>query len=134
MKLIICLDERNGMMFNRRRQSRDEQVICDILTHIGGGKLHISTYSTSLFPEVAPVAVSPNPIAACAAEGYCFLEDIDPSAQIDLFSELVIYRWNRHYPADTIFSADLSGFHKVLTHDFPGTSHKKITKEVYQRK
>ena len=134
MKLIICLDERNGIMFNHRRQSRDEQVIFDILNHIGDNKLHIRNYSASLFPEGATITVSNDPVANCGVHDYCFLEDINPSAVIDQFSELVIYRWNRHYPADAVFSADLSAFHKVLTQDFTGRSHKNITKEVYQKK
>ena len=27
MKVIVCVDDNNGMMFNNRRQSRDEKVI-----------------------------------------------------------------------------------------------------------
>ena len=33
MKLIICVDDNNGMMFNRRRQSKDREVRHDILAY-----------------------------------------------------------------------------------------------------
>ena len=31
MKLIVCLDDKNGMMFNKRRQSRDRVLIENVL-------------------------------------------------------------------------------------------------------
>ena len=31
MKLIVCLSEGNGMMFNNRRQSRDRVLIADMV-------------------------------------------------------------------------------------------------------
>ena len=31
MTVIVCLDNANGMMFNHRRQSRDANVVKDIL-------------------------------------------------------------------------------------------------------
>ena len=30
MQIIVCLDTKNGMMFNHRRQSRDREVLNDI--------------------------------------------------------------------------------------------------------
>gem|GEM_PF-5722604 len=31
MDVFVCLDDRNGMLFNHRRQSRDREVIRDVL-------------------------------------------------------------------------------------------------------
>ena len=39
MKIIVCLDDNSGMMFNRRRQSRDRVVIDDIIACAQGGEL-----------------------------------------------------------------------------------------------
>ena len=52
MIIIACVDERNGMMFNRRRQSRDSAVCGDILRECGGKKLYMNTYSGKLFGDV----------------------------------------------------------------------------------
>ena len=49
MTVIVCLDNANGMMFNHRRQSRDANVIKDILKTINGASLLIAPYSASLF-------------------------------------------------------------------------------------
>lgn len=46
--------------------------------------------------------------------------------------ELVLYRWNRSYPGDVTFPWPLTGWKLVETADFPGTSHEKITEEVYR--
>ena len=45
--------------------------------------------------------------------------------------ELVLYRWNRSYPGDVTFPWPLTGWTLMETADFPGTSHEKITEEVY---
>ena len=41
MKLIVCLDDNKGMMFNKRRQSRDRVLIENILELRKGEKLYI---------------------------------------------------------------------------------------------
>lgn len=45
MTVIVCLDNANGMMFNHRRQSRDANVVKDILKTINGASLLIAPYS-----------------------------------------------------------------------------------------
>lgn len=39
MTVIVCLDNANGMLFNHRRQSRDANVVKDILKTINGASL-----------------------------------------------------------------------------------------------
>ena len=50
-------------------------------------------------------------------------------------SQIVIYRWNKEYPADRFFDVNLSaeGFRFYRKTDFPGTSHNDIDREVYVR-
>ena len=31
MTIFVCIDDKNGMLFNHRRQSRDEAVLKDML-------------------------------------------------------------------------------------------------------
>ena len=63
----------------------------------------------------------------------CFIEDGPYSA--DNANEIVLCKWNRHYPADKFFDIDLKalGFKKVSAEDIAGTSHEKITIETYRR-
>ena len=37
MKVIVCVDDNNGMMFNNRRQSRDRILIEDVVKSVVGG-------------------------------------------------------------------------------------------------
>ena len=47
---------------------------------------------------------------------------------------LVLYRWDRIYPADQRLDLDLArDFRLVSVQDFAGHAHEIITKEVYQR-
>ena len=51
MTVIVSLDNANGMMFNHRRQSRDANVVKDILKTINGASLLIAPYSEPLFSQ-----------------------------------------------------------------------------------
>ena len=43
MDVFVCLDDRGGMFFNHRRQSRDREVIQDMLDSLDGKPLYIRT-------------------------------------------------------------------------------------------
>lgn len=129
MTLYICLDDRNGLQFNNRRQSRDSAVLEDIRSQCAG-KLLIDPFSEKLIREVEiPYVLPPE-----TAVDY-FVEDIPAQEVLEKTSKIVIYRWNRHYPSDIRWEPDLEsmGFALKETTEFPGTSHEKITREVYAR-
>ena len=127
MTLYICLDDRNGLRFNKRRQSRDAAVLEDIRSQITGSLL-IDGFSEKLIGEAGISYVLPPE----TAEDF-FLEDVPGEETLEGCEKVVIYRWNRHYPADVRWEPDLPerGFVLSETRDFPGKSHEKITREVY---
>ena len=129
MTLYICLDDRNGLQFNKRRQSRDSAVLEDIRSRLTG-KLLIEPFSEKLIREAEiPYVLPPE-----GAEDY-FAENVPSQEVMENTSKIVIYRWNRHYPSDLRWEPDLTalGFSLKETGEFPGTSHEKITREVYER-
>ncbi len=129
MTLYICLDDRNGLQFNRRRQSRDAAVLEDIRSRCAGSLL-IDPFSEKLIREAAiPYVLPPE-----EAEDF-FAETVPSEEILEKTGKIVIYRWNRHYPADVRWEPDLDtlGFVLTETAEFPGTSHEKITREVYER-
>lgn len=131
MTIIVCLDNANGMMFNHRRQSRDANVTKDILETAKGHRLVISPYSAALFAG-GGATISNDPLADAGDGDYCFIEDANASGCEDKASGIIVYKWNRDYPADTFFGIDYAGNYKLSSAvDFVGTSHDKITKEVY---
>ena len=135
MTIYVCLDDRNGMLFNRRRQSRDAAVLEDIQAGIPG-VLIIEAFSEKLIQGAQiPYALAPEDIAALPPEAHFFLETKAAASLVPMASTVVLYRWNRHYPADTHWDIDLAqcGFTLKETREFPGKSHEKITKEVYTR-
>ena len=74
---------------------------------------------------------------AAEGKGTCWLEDTVGELRPDAADRLILFRWNRTYPADMLFDqkAFFSGgnWELVSQEEFPGKSHEKITMEVYQR-
>ena len=130
MKAIICLDDHNGMRFNNRRQSRDAAVIDHIRSITQGQKLWISPDSQKLFSEEDAVCIDENYLEKAADNDWCFIEDSNIMRVMPKVHTLVVYRWNRHYPADTYFLYALQAPAEKC--DFPGNSHPIITREVYK--
>lgn len=129
MILIVCLDDRGGMLFNHRRQSRDRVLAERIRELTAGSALWMNAYSAKLFSQGVNVDED---FQAKAADGeYCFVENVEP--EVGNAEGIIIYKWNRDYPADMYFEADMSGMELVSTHEFKGSSHDRITEEIYKR-
>lgn len=134
MKLIVCLDDRMGMAFNRRRQSRDRVLLNDLCAHVGKEPIYLLPYSLPLFEDLPITCLPLSPaLSEPKDDSFVFLETTDPSPLADRIDELILYRWNRHYPSDLTFSMDLKAFTLTHTEEFVGSSHEKITKEVWKR-
>ena len=134
MKLIVCLDDRDGMLFNRRRQSKDKVVCDDILELSAGNKLWMNSYSAKQFPDDrSDMIVDEQFLEKAGERDFCFVENADISAYADKVSQVIVYRWNRLYPSDVRFPSYLfeGVWKKVSWDDFPGNSHESITREVY---
>lgn len=132
MRLIFCLDDRGGMMFNGRRQSQDKELRKRILETLDGKPLIMSPYSSKQFVEGGNIIISDAPQSE-TKHGVYFVEDLPFSLKgVD---GITIYRWNRHYPSDVKFDTDLSkeGFVLDSVYEFEGSSHEKITEEKYKR-
>lgn len=136
MKLIVCLDDNGGMMFNNRRQSRDRILIEDIIRMTNGSRLYIAEYSKILFEGNDANILIDDCMLDVACEGdFCFVENKPLSDRANEAEEIIIYRWNRRYPYDLVFDVDLEkeGFALIASYEFAGYSHEKITKEIYRR-
>ena len=107
MEVILCLDDRNGMLFNGRRQSRDRQVIGDILKTAGDRPLWIRPFSLPLFAGAEErVTVDPEPLAR---GGLCFVEDLPRKPWEGKIEKLTVYRWNKLYPGDFYLDLECIG-------------------------
>ena len=137
MLIIACVDERNGMMFNYRRQSRDSVVYQDVLRECYGKRLYMNAYSGNLFAESegVDIRISEDILSRAGDEDACFIEDIELAGFEDQIRQVILYKWNRKYPADRYFTLNLSdgSWECQKTEEFKGSSHERITKEVYQR-
>ena len=133
MKVIICLDDNQGMLFNKRRQSRDRKVTEDICKMTD--KLWVSPFSEKLFDEVAiELCISERYLEEAGDGEYCFVEVEMLTPHLHKIEEVIVYRWNRKYPADVCLDIKLQDLELAEQSEFAGFSHEKITKEIYVRR
>ena len=125
MILITCIDNRNGIMFNKRRVSKDTLLIERLKGITKENKIYVSEYSKPLFNGFDNLVLS---IENLTNNDFYFLEDEDYNGNID---KIIIYKWNRDYPADKYFDIDLLSYKLISTQDFQGSSHDLITEEIY---
>lgn len=132
MNIIVCLDDKGGMMFNSRRQSQD-RVLCERILEITAGcKLWMNSYSQKLFAfDSSGILVDDNFLSKADDGDYCFVENACLSDYTEKINKIIIYKWNRVYPADRRFEIPMSDFQLTETYEFKGSSHEKITEEVY---
>ena len=126
MILISCIDDRGGLLFHGRRLSRDRVLCQDVLRTCAGSPLWMAPGSSSLFSSLRDGLSAPGE--------FCFLEDRPIRPFLDRVESMVLYHWNRRYPADLFLDLDPAalGWSLLGREEFPGSSHKKITKEVYR--
>lgn len=129
MILALCADNAMGLLFARRRQSKDA-ALRERLIALSGGKLRMSPYSAKQFD--VPVYAGADYLSGAEAGDWCFVENGDYEAYADRIERIVLFRWNRDYPADLYFRFP-GKWTLVSAEDFPGTSHDKITQEVYRK-
>lgn len=133
MRVITCADQNGGLFFNQRRQSRDRLLIEDVLSFCKGNILYISDYSKMLFPDTASIMVVENPVEAAKNGDFCFTEGLLLAPAEAAIEELILYRWDKVYPADVFLDLDLTRWHLQGTYELAGSSHDKITREVYTK-
>ncbi len=132
VNVIICLDDNNGMMFNKRRQSSDAVLTQRILDMSNSSKLWVNEYSAKLFEGFA-ISVAPDFLERAGDGEYCFVEDADIAPYMDRIEKLILYRWNRRYPSDQKFALSLDDWTLMQSQEFTGKSHSVIMEEVYMR-
>ena len=134
MKLILFLDDRGGMLFNRRRQSQDRKAREFILSLTKDHALYMNAYSLKQFETKEGILLSETPQRDAGKDDYVLIEDLTPT--LTDVNEAVLILWNRHYPSDRRFdraSLEKEGFSLVDSLDFAGHSHEKITVLTYRR-
>ena len=104
MILTACIDDRGGMLFHRRRQSQDRLLRQDLLMEASGRPLWLNAYSLKQFSSPPENLRCAEDFPGRAGSGeLCFFEDTDPAPWLDKAESILLYHWNRRYPADLYF-------------------------------
>ncbi len=134
MTLIVCFDMRRGVTFFGKRQSADAKVKNRIAELANGRPIYMTEYSASLFKDTDADVRIVSGLADAPDDGAVFAEDADLSAFRGRATRFVVYRWNKLYPRDA--SADFypfdEGMKLVSMTDFEGSSHERVTEEIWE--
>lgn len=138
MIAIVCVDDRAGVMFNHRRQSQDRILRQRILSIAQGCPLWMSAYSAKQFSNdvrFSKIQIDDNFPQKAADGDFAFFEGDSLAAVNERLERIIVFRWNRVYPADQYLDIDLEkdGWNCESLVDFRGSSHERISEEVYTR-
>lgn len=133
MILITCVDKNNGMIFNNRRQSKDKILIEHVCKLIGNAKIWTNQFSKEIFEEQknSNIIVNDKFMSKIGQDDYCFIENISPKILENKISKIILYYWNRIYPADMYFDINLENWILESETEFSGSSHEKITQKIF---
>lgn len=133
MILIACVDDKMGMLFNKRRQSMDSVLRRRVLNLCAGKKLWMNVYSCKQFDSDADecIIVDEDFMDKADSDDYCFAENINLAVYESKINRIILYKWNRIYPANLYFDINLKNWRLTESTDFVGSSHDKITEEIY---
>lgn len=137
MTVMAVVDDRMGLCFHGRRQSQDRVLRAKLLALSAGTRLWMNGYSAKQFakdPGTEGIAVAEDFLSRAGAGEVCFVEQGSVAEAAASVERLYLFHWNRAYPADEFFDLPLSpGWRMTESEEFPGSSHEKITMEVYER-
>ena len=157
MKVIVCVDNEYGVMFNNRRQSRDGEVINDIVHNIKD-RLWISEFSKEMFVEYfnkysveyielenvfkvsssfddkcrdIEIIVDNDMLDKVNEDEWCFVENVLLERYKDSINKVILYNWNKKYPADRYLDINMNEYSLIESNEFKGFSHDIIIKSSY---
>ena len=133
--VAVAVDDEGGMLFYGKRLSKDGVLTAEFIESAGEAPVCASIFSKILFAKYPNVKLCENLFDEAEDGSFCFVENLHLVPYLNMIDTLVIYRWNRFYNSD--FKLDIDpkecGYKLRSATEFGGSSHDKITKEVYVR-
>lgn len=133
MKLIVCIDDNCGVLFNNRRLSSDKKVTERICEIVGDSPIYMTEYSAKLFADTKLSIKVVGDINSIKKDSYVFYEGGNIEKMLSKIDSLLVFRWNKKYPSDVKFPLNevISLMKLINSKSFCGNSHPEIAEEVY---
>lgn len=96
----------------------------------------MNPYSDQLYGslEGTDIVVENDFLSLAGSGEICLVESDSLIPSIEKIEQIIVYWWNQTYPADVYLDLDLSQWERKERNEFSGTSHEKITEEIYERR
>ena len=137
MVVIQCVDNRNGILFNRRRQSQDRLLRARILSKLEGRRLWMNGYSFRQFQKDTStgqvITVDAQFLSKAQAGEVCFVEGLPlrPLAGAHRTTPFYLPPLEPGYSGGHLPGSGFGRPSWSLVSQISGSSHPTITEEVY---
>ena len=137
MHIIVCVDDKFGMAFGKRRQSTDVVLRNKIIDLCKGHLLWMREYTAKQFEKdsIPNLFIDVNYLQKAQKGDFCFVELDEILDVYDRIETIILFRWNRTYPATLHLKipGNNQNWHVEVIDEFPGKSHEKITTERWNK-
>ena len=144
MIIITAVDDNLGMMFNHRRQSKDEELRKYILKLTADKKLFMNEYTAKQFADTSAevldnkniqenIIVDEMFLETAGENDYCFVENVSFEPYLDKVDMLLLCKWNRKYPSDMKLVFPFDKWELISSEELAGKSHEMITVETWSK-
>lgn len=131
--VCICLDDRGGMTFLGKRQSRDRILLDEMFSSFG--EVYVTDFSVPILTEHVGEYTVVKDLFADSPEGaVLFNENLGLKDHLEDIETIVLYKWHRKYPYDQQIDISFDEWRTTKKTEFVGSSHEKITKLVMKRR
>lgn len=110
----------------------DRTLIEYIYNFVDENKLWITEFSKDLF-EGRNYNLFDGSDVEDIKEDYLFVENCSVKSFEDKIDEIILFNWNRVYPADLFFDISLEDWNHEFEMEIEGFSHEKISIKIYKR-
>lgn len=134
MKLVVCLDKNNGIIFFGKRQSQDELQRKNLFELIGNSKFFLTENSFDLYQDFEFNFEIISEKTEILEDSVFLYEGEELERFLPFVDEIICYFWNRDYPFDETFEEFLKpNWKEKESFEFKGKSHEKITRKIFKR-
>ncbi len=112
MKVVVCHDLMNGIMFNNRRTCHDVNQRKHLKQLINGANLYMSEYSYKKFSDIFPDAKIVHDVSSIKDDEFFWLENDLFNLNLDDVDEFIVYVWDNTFPSDFDFDYINNNFDK----------------------
>lgn len=137
MDIFAAIGKKGGMMFFKRRVTKDQVFIDYIIEKCDKRNLYMNEYSKELFCDKDNIIVDENFLDIATNDGCCFVENVDIADYTDKIDRIYLCDWGRKYPATFYFDINVfddPNWKFITFENLIGKSHDSMVVFIFENR